>query len=622
MLDVLNPFAAACARAVGAALGLDPTLFQVSAPPKAALGDFAVGCFPAAKALGQPPPKLAAQVVAAFTPNEHLAEARATGPFVNFRVQRDQAYRWLFRAALAPAPSERGSDSGDDTANGDDGTDASGAAHTGRTELIPTQPGRGKTVCIDFSSPNISKHLAYHHIRSTVIGHALVNLNRAVGYRVVGINHLGDWGTTHGMLLAAYELWGAPEPLTISALNDLYVRFRAAMKADPDDDPVHERAGRAWFKRLEDGDPEARRLWQWFRDVSLAEFQKVYDQLGIRFDEIRGESAYEGDMPKVLDLLAEKQLSSTSEGALVVALDDADMPPLLLRKQDGATLYATRDLAAAIYRYDTYEFARSLYVVDRGQSLHFRQLFEVLRRAGFDWADRCAHVPFGVVRVGGRKTGTRSGNVVLLKDVLAEAKRRAIEVVRANLDPSSNPEDAADAADSSVDADKLEAIGAQVGIGAVVFANLATQREKDIDFSWEQALSTTGDAGPYVQYAHARCASIVRKAAARDIAPAADSDAALLSADSEWALARKLLDFGETVSRAAEASEPHTVSRYLLDLCGEYSRWYTSGNQDKRLRALTDEDALSQARVTLVATTREVLRRGLALLGVAAPDEM
>ena len=579
MMDVLNPFAVAALRAVADALALDANLFQVTAPPRPDLGDFAVGCFPAAKLLGQPPPRLAAQVVAAFTPGEHLAEAHATGPFVNFRARQDSAYRFLFRAALAPDP-------------------AVGPA------LVPTAPGAGKTVCIDYSSPNISKHLAYHHIRSTVIGHALANLYRAAGYRVIGINHLGDWGTTHGMLLAAHARWGAPEPLTISGLNDLYVRFRQAMK----EDPALEEEGRQWFKRLEDGDPAARQLWQRFRDVSWAEFDEVYQKLGIEFEEVRGESAYEADMPAVIDLLAEKGLSEVSDGALVVKLDDLNLPPLLLRKQDGATLYGTRDLAAALYRHRTYHFDRSLYVVDRGQGLHFRQLFEVLRRAGFAWAETCQHVPFGVVRVGGKKTGTRTGNVVLLKEVLAEAEGRAIDVVRAN-----NP-----------DMDERAAVDTarMVGVGAVVFANLASQREKDIDFEWEQILSVSGDSGPYIQYAHARCSSILRKAEERGLRPDPTASPAALTHETEWALARRLLDLGETVHRAADASEPHILSRYLLDLCAAFSRWYTAGNQDKGLRALVEDDAVARARITLVAAAREVLRRGLALLGIEAPADM
>jgi arginyl-tRNA synthetase len=572
MATPLNPFAAAAARAVADALGCDPDLFPVGAPPKPELGDFAVGCFPAAKALKQAPPKLAQQVVAAFQPSALLAEASAAGPFVNFRADRGALYRHLFSATLGDA------------------------------ELVPTTVGAGKTICIDYSSPNISKHLAYHHIRSTVIGHALANLYRSLGYRVIGINHLGDWGTTHGMLLAAHERWGAAEPLTVSALNDLYVRFRNAIK----EDPSLEEAGRAWFKRLEDGDAEATRLWRHFRDVSLAEFQEVYDLLGIRFEEIKGESEFVGAMPAVLDLLAQKGLSTESEGALVVSLDDVDMPPLLLKKKDGATLYSTRDLAAAIYRWETYQFERNLYVVDRGQGLHFKQLFTVLGRAGFDWAERCEHVPFGLVRIGGKKTGTRVGNVVLLKEVLAEAAERLATRIR-----EANPE-MADA--------QVEAVSRDVGIGAVVFANLASQREKDVDFEWEQILSVDGDSGPYIQYAHARCASILRKA--ENLAAEAGIDPAPLTHEAEWALALKLAELPDVVARAAHGNEPHVVSRYLLDLCAVFSRWYTTGNQDPSLRVLTEDPAVSRARLTLVAATREVLAQGLHLLGLGAPDAM
>lgn len=313
-------------------------------------------------------------------------------------------------------------------------------------------------------------------------------------------------------------------------------------------------------------------------------------------------------MQGVIDLLAEKGLSTVSEGALVVSLEDINLPPLLLRKQDGATLYGTRDLAAALYRYRTYHFDRSLYVVDRGQGLHFRQLFEVLRRAGFAWAETCQHVPFGIVRVGGKKTGTRTGNVVLLKEVLAEAESRAIDLVRTN-----NP-----------DMDERAAVDTarMVGVGAVVFANLASQREKDIDFEWEQILSVSGDSGPYIQYAHARCSSILRKAEERGLRPDATVDPAALTHETEWTLARRLLDLGETVHRAADASEPHILSRYLLDLCAAFSRWYTAGNQDKSLRALVEDDAVARARITLVAAAREVLRRGLALLGIEAPADM
>lgn len=573
MATLLNPFARACREAVSAALEMPADAFAVSSPPRPELGDFAVGCFPAAKVKRAAPPKLAAEVASNFAPTDLLASAEATGPFVNFRLNREALYSHLARAAL------------------------------GDGALISGEIGAGKTVCIDYSSPNISKHLAYHHIRSTGIGHALVNLYRAIGYRVVGINHLGDWGTTHGMLLAADEMWGAPEPLTVDALNDLYVRFRAAIT----EDKSLEDKGREWFRRLESGDPAARKRWQHFKDVSWAEFEMVYGTLGIQFEEVKGESDFEEDMPAVLELLEKKGLSTESEGALVVQIDDKT-PPLLLKKGDGATLYATRDLAAAIYRWETYQFERSLYVVDRGQSLHFKQLFNVLGRAGFEWSERCTHIPFGLIRFGGVKTSSRGGNVVLLRDVLAEATSRAADKIREN--------------NQEMDEEQLATIARQVGVGAVVFANVASSRNSDIDFDWEEMLSLTGDSGPYIQYMHARCKNIARKGSAMDGEASLEADLSALETDLEWALAIKLSEFADHVARAADGNDPHLVSRYLLDLASTFSRWYSEGNTDRALRVLCEDERLRTARLTLVAVVAETIRAGLALLGLEAPDSM
>jgi arginyl-tRNA synthetase len=570
----VSPFARAAAAFAGEALGIDPSELAVTTPPRPEMGDYAVGCFPAARALGQPPPALAARVASAFRPTPLLAEARAAGPFINFRADRGALYRHVLRTALAEGQSP-----------------------------VETAIGAGKTVCIDFSSPNISKHLAYHHIRSTVIGHALANLYRALGYRVIGINHLGDWGTTHGQLIAAYKKWGPIDDLTITALNELYVRFNKEMETDPS----LAAEGRAWFARLEQGDPEARGLWQRFRDVSWTEFDAVYRELGISFEEVKGESDFEADIPAVLALLEEKGLSAISEGALVVPLDDLNIPPLLLRKGDGATLYGTRDLAAAMYRKRAYDFDRSLYVVDRGQSLHFKQLFAVLERAGFDWAARCVHVPFGLVRIGGKKTRSRAGSIVLLKDVLREASERSRAVSEKNQD---------------LGPDQVERIAQAVGVGAVVFANLVSQREKDTDFEWDDILSLDGDSGPYIQYAHARCSSVLEKAGVASTVALAEADPAPLVSDQEWALARALSEFPDVVVKAADSYEPHLVARYLLDLCATYSRWYTTGNQDHALRVLVDDPATRQARLALLAATRRVLQVGLGLLGLAAPDAM
>jgi arginyl-tRNA synthetase len=570
----LSPFKQAAVQAVASALGVDASILMVTQPPDAAMGDLAVGCFPAAKALKAAPAQLAQQAAAAFQPGELLASATAAGPYVNFKLERGALYRWLFEAALAREP-----------------------------KLLPESYGAGKTVCVDFSSPNIAKQLAYHHIRSTVLGHALVNLHRALGFKVVGINHLGDWGTTFGMIIAAIQEWGAPEPFDIEAMNALYVRFRAAAK----EDKSFEDKGRQWFKKLEDGDEIARALWQRIRDVSWNEFNQIYQLLDVHFDEVRGEAAYEHAMQGVIDMLGAKGLTSISDDALVVDLSGDNMPPLLLRKSDGATLYATRDLTAAMYRWETYHFDKSLYVVGKGQALHFKQLFRVLEKAGFEWAKRLVHVPFGIVRIGGKMAATRLGNVVRLRAVLEEAQAKvAAEIAEKN---------------PGLDGERRNAVARDVGVGAVVFANLASQREKDVDFEMDQVTSFSGDAAPYVQYAHARTAGILRKAgaAANDLAGA---DVGKLTLPEEWALARLLSELADVCAGAAEALEPHHITRYLLDVCAAYSRWYALGNDKPELRVVCDDAEVSRARLALNAATRETLRVGLKVLGIGAPDEM
>ncbi|MEZ4359474.1 MAG: arginine--tRNA ligase [Kofleriaceae bacterium] len=573
-----TPIANAAALHVADAAEIDVRDIKVEAPPKPELGDFAVGCFAAAKAQRKSPAALAAEIAQRFVPGGWLASATAAGPFINFRAARAPALRWIVGAALDGA-------------------------------LLPQQLGEGQTICIDFSSPNISKNLAYHHIRSTVIGHALVHLFRALGYRTIGINHLGDWGTTHGMLIAGAKRWpdALPEPVDVAALGELYRRVRKQIETDP----TMETESRQWFARLEQGDPEARAIWQRFRDISWAEFQSVYDLLGIVFDEVRGESAYEPDMPRIIAEMTDKGLAKESEGALAIELP-GEKVPLLLRTKDGTTLYATRDLAAAQYRWNTYRFTRSLYVVDRGQALHFRQLYAALRLAGYEWSERCEHIPFGLVRLGGKKTGSRGDKVVLLKEVFEEATSQVAPRIQASQPQLSEAECAA--------------LAQTVGVGAVVFINLVTQREKDVDFEMEKATSLDGDSGPYLQYSHARCASILRKAGWDAAAAEHDALDALdwtrLATDAEWAVARRLLDFPEVVVRAAQACEPHGVCHYLLDLAGDFSRWYTAGNGDAALRVLCDDPETRAVRLALTAAVRATLARGLALLGMGAPAMM
>jgi arginyl-tRNA synthetase len=566
-----TPLHLAAAEAVAARAGVAATDLKVDNPPRPELGDLAVGCFTIAKARGVKPNEVAAEIAAAFAPSALLASATAAGPFVNFRADRAATYRWLVDAAL-------------------------------RGRLIPPALGEGQTICIDYSSPNIAKHLAYHHVRGTTIGNSLARTFRALGYRVVGINFLGDWGATQGMLLAAWERWGPIDPLDITALNELYVRFRAAVEQNP----ALEQEARGWFKRLEEGDARARELWERFRQVSWAEFETVYRLLDIHFEEVRGESAYEPDMPRVLAELRAKNLVTESEGAQVVELA-GEKTPVLLVTTDGTTLYATRDAAAAEYRWTNYHFTRSLYVVGREQALHFRQLFKLLARAGHEWAARCQHVPYGHVRIGGKKTATRIGNVVLMRDVFtaAEADVRALIA-------ETNPQ---------LPADVLDRVAPMVGIGAVVFANLASQREKDVDFDWDKVINLHGDSGPYVQYSHARCASIARKAG-EQVTSIDGVDFTRLTHDAEWAVARRLLELPDTVVRAADACEPHLICHYLLDLAADFSRWYTLGNGDASLRVLCDDPATRRARLALTAAVQATLATGLDLLGLGAPDQM
>jgi len=566
-----TPLHRAAAEAVCTHAGIATIELKVEAPPRPELGDLAVGCFAIAKAQKQSPADVARAIAAAFQPTDLLESANAAGPFINFRARRSATYRWLIEGAL-------------------------------HGRLIPHELGAGKAICIDYGSPNISKHLAYHHIRGTTIGHALAQTFRALGYRVIGINFLGDWGTTHGMLLAAWHKWGPLDPVDVTGLNALYVRFRAAMK----EDPSLEQEGRSWFKKLEDGDPDARALWQRFRDVSWAEFQSVYEILGIEYDEVRGESAYEPDMPRVFETLAAQGLSTMSDGALVVALD-GEKTPILLRTRDGTTLYATRDVAAAEYRWDNYQFTRSLYVVDRGQALHFRQLFKLLGKMGHTWAERCEHVPYGLVRIDKQRAGSRLGNVVMMREVFTIAEDMVRSVIATN-SPEMPPALISD-------------VARQVGIGAIVFANLVQQRDKDIEFDINNAVSLDGDSGPYLQYSHARCASIARKAGER-VTELAGVDLDKLGHDAEWAVARKLLEFPDAVVRASEACEPHVICHYLLQLATEFSRWYSAGNTDASLRIVCDDAPTRRARLALAAAVQATLRDGLAMLGIAAPDQM
>ncbi len=545
----------------------------LAAPPDPTLGDVAFPCFTLAKQLRQSPAALARALADKVSVTPPLAGASAHGPYLNFQLDRAAAGALLISEALRQ-----------------------GEAWGGSTE------GEGQKVCIDFCSPNVARRMHLGHLRSTVIGKALTRLHEALGYQVIRINFLGDWGTQFGKLIAAWRRWGDPtaaETDPIAELQRVYVQFYHASK----EDPALEAEGRAWFKRLEDGDPEARQLWAWIRELSLQAMGQTLGILGVSFDDYNGEAFYEERNQQVIALLSEMGLLAESDGAQVVELEG--LPPCLIVKSDGATLYATRDLAAAMHREEQYQPARSLYVVDQGQSVHFRQVFAVLQRMGFAWADRLMHVGFGVMLVGGKRLRTRAGEVVYLEDVLAQA----IAAARAELEAR------------SPGMDGLEDVARAIGVGAIIFNDLKGHRHNDIEFNPVEALSFEGETGPYVQYAHARCRNVLRKAggawaalAEPDPAPGTPVEPSpVYTGDAEWALLTQIAQFPGALRDAAHRCEPHLLARALLDVARALNRFY---HDCPVLRA---EPSVREARLALVAVAALTLRRGLWALGLEAP---
>ncbi|MBP1154824.1 MULTISPECIES: arginine--tRNA ligase [unclassified Paenibacillus] len=462
--------------------------------------------------------------------------------------------------------------------------------------------GQGRSIVIDFSSPNIAKTFHIGHLRSTVIGNALYQIFKFMGYTSVGINHLGDWGTQFGKLIVSYKLWGkqdAVEADGISELQRLYVKFHD----EADIKPELENEARGWFVKLEQGDEEALKLWRWFVDISLKEFQKMYDLLGVTFDSYAGESFYNDKMAAVLDELKEKRLLEEDEGALLVRLDDYNMPPALMVKKDGGTLYHTRDVTAAIYRKNTYGFEKAIYVTDAGQSLHFQQWFKVIELMGNEWANQLVHVPFGKVSLEGAKLSTRKGNVINLEELLTKAIEKTREIIE-----EKNP-----------NMENKDEVARQVGVGAIIFNDLSNNRIKDIVFSWDEALNFEGETGPYVQYTHARACSVLRKAELDGGANAeqgAGAAAHLTNAEAQ-AVLRELYLFKERTQQAMDRLEPSIISRYLVDLAQRFNHFY---HECPILKV--DDAEVRQARLDLVRCVRTTLKNGLALIGLEAPEKI
>lgn len=534
--------------------------------PDLTRGDLCLPCFKFSRALRLAPPAIAQKLKGGteFSRLDFISDVKIDGGYLNFYFNREK----VVKDAI-------------ETLN--------------RTACRPHEKN-GKTICIDYSSINIAKPFHIGHLLTTVIGGSLYRIYKYLGYNAVGINHLGDWGTQFGKMIAAYLRWGDDadiEKRGVRALLDLYVRFHAEAEKDPalDDE------GRAWFKKIEDGDAKALAIFGKFKEITLKEVKKIYDRLGITFDSYAGESFYNDKMQPVIDDLRKKGLLTESEGAEVVRLDDYGMPPALILKSDGATLYATRDLAAAVYRKKTYDFYKCLYVVAYQQNLHFRQLFKVLELMGYDWAKDCVHVPFGMVSLEGQGAlSTRKGNVVFLDEVLDTAEKKALDVIE----------------QKSPDLKNKEEIARQVGVGAVVFGALANSRIKDLAFSYDKALSFDGETAPYLQYTHARCCSVIEKAGEVNAAPYYS----VLTDDDSFALATRLVAFDQAVVTAGERYEPSVISGYLLDLAKLYNRFYLSS------RILGESAPVQSARLALTRLTRDVLKTGLGLLLISAPTAM
>lgn len=548
-------------------LTLEEITALIEVPPNKDMGDFAFPCFKLAKVFRKAPNMIAAELSEKIEAKGVISNVTPLGGYINFFVNKSQLAETVIKNVL-----------------------------TKKEKYGHSNLGKDKTIVIDFSSPNIAKPFHIGHIRTTVIGNALYKIYDSQGYNTVRINHLGDYGTQFGKLIVAFKLWGnkeAVEANPIPELLKLYIQFHDEAEKHPE----MEDEARAWFTKLENGDKEAKELWQWFRDESLKEFARVYDLLDIEFDSYNGESFYSDKMDRVIDIIKDKGLLQESQGTNIVDLEEYNMPPALITKNDGSTLYMTRDLAAALYRKENYDFEKCIYVVGSQQSLHFQQLFKVLELVGFEWAKDMVHVPFGMVALEEGTMSTRKGRVVFLEDVLKQAIEKTKETMLAK-----NP-----------NALNVDEIAKQVGVGAVVFQELSNSRIKDYTFSWSRTLSFEGETGPYVQYTHARCCAVLRKA---EEEVTTDINYELLNDVDSAEVLKVIASFNKTILNAMRKNEPHIITRFVLDLAQAFNKFYHDNS------ILVEDAELRKARLALVCATRQALENGLKLLGMQAPERM
>lgn len=539
----------------------------IEIPPSYDMGDYAFPCFRLAKVFRKAPNLIAQELAEKIGTGEYFEKVENAGPYLNFFINKNK----LTESVLEEIRDKEGS---------------FGAQNI----------GKGRNIIVEFSSPNIAKPFHIGHIRSTVIGNSLYKICKFLGFNAIAINHLGDYGTQFGMLIAAYKKWGDKEVIENDPINELlklYVKFNA--EADKDESLRDE--ARYWFKELENGNEEAVELWQWIRDVSLKEFSRVYNLLNITFDSYAGESFYSDKMGRVLDELEEKGLLKESEGAKIVDLEEYGMTPALIQKKDGSTLYITRDIAAAIYRKEHYDFYKNIYVVASQQNLHFKQWFKVVELMGYDWAKDCIHVPFGMVSLEDGTLSTRKGRVVFLEDVLKKAIEGAKKIIE----------------DKNPNLENKDEVAKQVGIGAVIFQELFNSRIKDYVFSWDRTLSFEGETGPYVQYTHARANSLLEKGGFNC---EHNVDYTILKEQEEIDLVRLLYNFPQVVYDAYEKLEPSFITRHVVEIAKAFNKFYNS------CPIMSSEEELKRARLALVYAAKTVIKTGIGLLGMEAPEKM
>lgn len=537
-------------------------------PKKADMGDYAFPCFKLAKVFRKAPNMIAEDLKQKIEENNYdiLAKVENVGGYINFFLAKEAFAKQLVQTIDVE-------------------------------DFGASKDGEGKTVCIDYSSPNVAKNFHVGHLRTTIIGNSLYKIYSKLGYHVERINHLGDWGTQFGKLIVAYKKWGSKEAVEengIAELMKIYVKFHEEAEKD---DTLNDQA-RAWFVKMEQGDEEALAIWQWFKDISLIEYKRIYKLLGMDFDHFTGESFYRDKTQDVVDRLNEKNLLVESEGAHIVPLDEYNMAPCLIMKKDGSSIYATRDLAALLYRKNTYHFDKCIYVTGLEQKLHFAQVFKVIELLGFDWYDQLVHVPYGLVSMEGGKLSTRNGNVIYAEEILHESINKIYEIIE-----EKNP-----------DLEDKETVARQVGIGAILFNDLYNQRIKDVVFNWDKILNFDGETGPYVQYTYARCASVLRKAG--EITVPEDIDYSILTDEATMNLLKDITRFPYVVKDAADKFEPFMISRFAVSVAQHFNKFY----HDCQINV--EDEKVKMARLKVVMLTKKVIKDALELLGIECPEQM